>query len=159
LRSTTEPVEAAGARRLALAGAVGELATVAAMERRLAGIRLGGAYEEGAPHHLGRAAKALIAAGATVTAARGHRSRPAAVDGGALVTAGAVAERWSVFLAGKRSAARPEDTVASQRAAMARGEAPGSARRSPRVTAAAASTDGHRPGERPVTPGSPAIGS
>ena len=60
-------------------------------------------------------------------AARG-RSRPAAVAGGLLVSAGAVAERFTVFRAGKRSALRPQDTVAPQRARIDRGVTRGAAR-------------------------------
>jgi hypothetical protein len=47
---------------------------------------------------------------------RGHASRPAAALSGVLLTAGAVAERWSIFRAGFASAARPQDTIRPQRA-------------------------------------------
>jgi hypothetical protein len=45
----------------------------------------------------------------------------AAVAGGALVTVGAIAERFTVFRAGARSAARPQDTVEPQRERLRRG--------------------------------------
>jgi hypothetical protein len=35
---------------------------------------------------------------------------------GGLLTAGAIAERWTVFRAGFASAARPQDTIEPQRA-------------------------------------------
>jgi len=56
--------------------------------------------------------------GAGLIAAAARRSRAAAVAGGALVTAGAVLARWSVYKAGFRSAADPSDTVAPQRARL-----------------------------------------
>jgi hypothetical protein len=77
------------------------------------------------------------------------------VAGGLLVSAGALAERWTVFRAGHRSAERPQDTVAPQRARIERGESRGAARREPRVTARAPAAADGGPGERPVTPGSP----
>jgi hypothetical protein len=45
----------------------------------------------------------------------GSRSRAAAVAGGALMLAGAVFERWSVFRAGFQSARDPKYTVVPQR--------------------------------------------
>jgi hypothetical protein len=106
---------AAPARRLAIAGAVVELATVGLMERRL-GERVGRPYREGAAHGLGRAAKILTAAGAIATVAAGARTRPGAAAAAALLTAGAVLERWSVFRAGSQSAADPRATADPQRA-------------------------------------------
>jgi hypothetical protein len=41
------------------------------------------------------------------------------VAGGLLVSAGAIAERWTVFRAGSRSAERPQDTLGPQRARLA----------------------------------------
>jgi hypothetical protein len=104
---------AAPARRLALAGAAGELAATIAMERRLGA--LGEPYREGAAGHAARAAKALTAAGGAVMAASGRR-RVGAVAGGALMLAGAFATRWSVYKAGFQSAADPKYVVEPQRA-------------------------------------------
>lgn len=152
------PVEEAEApRRLAVGGAALELVLVHLMERRLDGEQIGEAYHEGRAKWLNRAATALTAAGAGVIAARGRRSRRAAVAGGAMLTAGAIAERWTIFRAGFRSAARPQDVVDPQRRRIERGERLGAARREPRRAPASVSRDGHRPGELPVTPGSPAI--
>jgi hypothetical protein len=100
-------------RRLALTGAAGELAATTVMERRLGG--LGEPYREGAAGRLGQAAKTLTAAGAVIMAAVGRR-RAGAVAGGALMLAGAMATRWSVYKAGFQSAADPKYVVEPQRA-------------------------------------------
>jgi hypothetical protein len=108
------PVEAARIpRRLALGAAVAELASTRVMERQL------GVYGE--PYHAGRArtfswlSRGCIAAGGAVLGRRGARSRAAALAGGALLCAGAWATRWSVFEAGKQSAADPRSVVGPQR--------------------------------------------
>jgi hypothetical protein len=120
LLTALTPVPAAQpARRLAVGGAVAEVGAAVLMERRLARAGVGEPYRELAV--LSRGGMALTAGGAAIIAARGRRSRRAAVLGGALLTAGAIAERWTVFLAGRRSAARPQDTVRPQRARIARG--------------------------------------
>jgi Polysulphide reductase, NrfD len=103
----------APARRLALAGAAGELAATTAMEARLG--ELGEPYREGAAGRFGRAAKALTAAGAAVMATAGRR-RARAAAGGALMLAGALAMRWSVYKAGFQSAGDPKYVVGPQRA-------------------------------------------
>jgi hypothetical protein len=108
--------EAEAARRLAVGGAAIEIGIALGMERRLQARGVGGGYDDVAS--LNRAATGLTLAGAAVIAARGARSRMAAVVGGTLVTAGAIAERWTVFRAGSRSAARPEDTIGPQRARL-----------------------------------------
>jgi hypothetical protein len=121
------PVKAAApARRLAVGAAAATTVLLQVMERRLGD--LGAPYRTGAAGKLKYAAEALTIAGAAVVAARG-RSRPAAIAGGALVLAGAVCERWSVFRAGFQSAADPRTTVGPQRAAIARGERRGATRR------------------------------
>ena len=80
----------APARRLALVGAAGELASTTVMERRLGA--LGEPYREGAAGHAARAAKALTATGGLIMALRGSR-RGGAAAGGALMLAGALATR------------------------------------------------------------------
>jgi formate-dependent nitrite reductase membrane component NrfD len=149
--------EAAVARRLAIGGGVAELALTQAMEKRLERRGVGAPYHEGAAGVLTKLATALTAAGVGVLAARGSRSRTAAIGAAALMTAGAIAERWAVFRAGFQSAARPQDTVDPQRKRIADGETSGAARREPEVAPARVEGDGHRPGGRPVPPGSPAI--
>ena len=104
--------ESGPARRLAVAGAAAELGLMAAMQRRLGFV--GDVYEQGAAGKLGRASKILTTTGAAVLAARGRRSRGAAVAGSALVLAGELALRWSVFRAGFQSARDPRYTVIPQ---------------------------------------------
>jgi hypothetical protein len=54
-------------------------------------------------------------AGAALLTLRGTRSRAATVTGGALVLAGELALRWSVFKAGFQSARDPRYTVIPQK--------------------------------------------
>ncbi len=129
----TDPAVAAPARRLALAGAVAELATEQLMEKRLG--ELGAPYERGLPHQLAQLSRVTIFAGAALMAAAGTRSRAAAVAGGALMSAGALATRWSIFRAGFASAADPAAVIGPQRERIARGERAGAARREARVAA------------------------
>jgi hypothetical protein len=129
----TPPSHAAAARRLTLAGAAGELASVGVMEHRLGD--LGRPYHEGRAGRLGRLAKLTTLAGAALTAASAHRSPAGARGGAALVTAGAVLERWSVFTAGFQSASDPVFTTAPQRDRIARGQTRGASRAAPVGTA------------------------
>ena len=108
------PVEDAGpARRLAVGGALLELGAVEVMKRRL-GKFLAEPYEQEAGRY-DKLAKALSGLGAAVTVFTGRRSRATAVAGGALILAGAVCERWSVYKAGFQSARDPKYTVMPQR--------------------------------------------
>ena len=107
------PGEAGPARRLAVAGVAAELGLMEAMERRLGFV--GEVYKQDAAGKLARASKAFTAAGAALLATRGRRSRSAAVAGGALVLAGELALRWSVFRAGFQSARDPRYTVIPQK--------------------------------------------
>ena len=116
----TPLAEAQPARRLAVLGGAAELAIAFAMERRLSARGLGAVYSEGTAARFKRAAGGLTLAGAALIAARGRRSRAAATVGGALLCGGALAERWTVFSAGRASAARPQDTVDPQRARIGR---------------------------------------
>ena len=109
------PLEEAGpARRLAVGGALAELGATTLMKRRL-GSFLAEPYEGDEAGRYDRAARACTGTGAAVTALAGRKSRLAAVAGGALVLAGAVLERWSVFRAGFQSARDPKYTVLPQR--------------------------------------------
>jgi hypothetical protein len=121
--------EAGAARRLAVGGAAAEVTLTALMEHRLDRAGLGTAYHEGRVRGYARAAKGLTALGGLLMAVRGGRSRVASVVAGALLTGGAIAERWAVFRAGFASARRPQDTVGPQRARIAAGESRGAARR------------------------------
>ena len=114
------PDEGAPARRLAVGGVVGELAWMKVMEKRLGFV--GEVYKQGAAGRFGRMAKTCAAAGAGILAWRGKRSRAAVVGGSALVLAGEIALRWSVYKAGFQSARDPRYTVVPQRERLARRE-------------------------------------
>jgi len=109
----TPAAAAEPARRAAVAGVAAELGLVRLMRRRLGFV--GEVYELGEAGRYARVSKVCAAAGAGLLALRGRRSRPAAVVGGALVLAGEVALRWSVFKAGFQSARDPRYTVLPQR--------------------------------------------
>jgi formate-dependent nitrite reductase membrane component NrfD len=105
--------EAGPARRLAVLGAVGALGWKEVMQRQLGFV--GEVYEQGAAGHFARLSKGLTAAGAGLLVLKGGRSRTAAITGSALVLAGELALRWSVFRAGFQSARDPRYTVIPQR--------------------------------------------
>ena len=107
------PEEAGPARRLAVLGAVGALGWKEVMQRRLGFV--GEVYEQGEAGRFGRLSKGLTAAGAGLLSLKGRRSRAAAITGSALVLAGELALRWSVFKAGFQSARDPRYTVVPQR--------------------------------------------
>jgi formate-dependent nitrite reductase membrane component NrfD len=108
------PVEAAApARRAAVAGVVAELGVMEAMEKRLGFV--GEVYKQGRAGKYARLSKICTATGAGLLAWGGGRSRTAAVGGGALVLAGELALRWSVFRAGFQSARDPRYTVLPQK--------------------------------------------
>jgi polysulfide reductase-like protein len=108
-----DPDDAGPARRLAIGGAVVEGAMSQLMEHRLG--ETGEVYHQGAAGAFGMAAKSCTVAGAALLATRGRRSRAASVLGGALVCAGSMCLRWSVFKAGFQSARDPKYTVKPQR--------------------------------------------
>jgi len=108
------PHHARPARRLAVAGALAGGSLMQAMELRLG--EIGEVYKHGAAGAFKRAAVGLTATGAGLLARRGSRSRRAAAVGGALVCAGELCVRWSVFKAGFQSARDPKYTVGPQRA-------------------------------------------
>jgi formate-dependent nitrite reductase membrane component NrfD len=112
------PGEAGPSRRLAVAGVAAELGLTAAMQHRLGFV--GEVYKREAAGRLARASKALTAAGAAVLATRGRRSRGATVAGSALVLAGELALRWSVFRAGFQSARDPRYTIIPQKQRLER---------------------------------------
>jgi hypothetical protein len=111
----TPPADARPARRLAVLGVLVEVASARLMEHRLG--ELAEPYREGDAGMYSKLAKGLSAAGAAVMAARGGR-RSSAVAGGAMIMAGSVCERWSVFKAGVGSAKDPRYTVGPQRARL-----------------------------------------
>ena len=121
------PAEAGPARRLAVAGVLVENAIFALMQKRLG--MLGEPYASGESGRYRKVSRTCTIGGAALLAGPGRRSRLAAAAGGALVLAGEVAMRWSVFKAGFQSARDPKYTVAPQRA---RADAARSAPRPPR---------------------------
>jgi gas vesicle protein len=108
------PEDARPARRLAVGGALAELATSALMESRL-GKHLSEPYHKGESGRWSWAAKACTSAGALLLARGGRESRTRAVAGSALLLAGGAMLRWSVYKAGFESARNPEHTVKPQR--------------------------------------------
>jgi polysulfide reductase-like protein len=121
------PVDAAGpARRLALGGAAVELIGLEVMKRGLG--ELAEPYREGRAGRYSKLGGALTIGGAGALAGGGGRSRLAAVAGGALLAAGALAERFAIFRAGFQSAADPRYVVGPQRGRIERGETRGAAR-------------------------------
>jgi formate-dependent nitrite reductase membrane component NrfD len=109
----TPPADAGPARRLAVLGVVMQGAATQLMENRLG--ELAEPYKQEKAGVYARFAKTLSVAGAAITAIRGRR-RGGAIAGGALILAGSVFERWTIFKAGFQSAADPKYTVGPQRA-------------------------------------------
>jgi formate-dependent nitrite reductase membrane component NrfD len=108
------PTEVAGpARRAAIAGVAAELGLFKAMEHKLGFV--GEVYKQGEAGKYARVSRLCTAAGAGLLALHGKRSRAAAATGGALVLAGELALRWSVFKAGFQSARDPRYTVVPQK--------------------------------------------
>jgi hypothetical protein len=107
------PAEAAPARRLAVGGVVFENVLFQLMEKRLG--LVGEVYSKGEAGKAKKAGLGLTLGGAALLGTLGRRSRLAAATGGALVLAGELAVRWSVFKAGFQSARDPKYTVVPQR--------------------------------------------
>jgi len=105
--------EAGPARRLAVGGVLVENAVFKLMEKRLG--MLGEPYSKGESGRYKKVALACTTGGAALLTGPGRKSRLAAAAGGALVLAGEVAVRWSVFKAGFQSARDPKYTVLPQR--------------------------------------------
>jgi formate-dependent nitrite reductase membrane component NrfD len=112
------PREAGPARRLAVGATITEVGLMEVMHRRLGFV--GEVYEKGEAGRFARMSKLCVAAGATLLATGGKRSRAAAIAGGGLVLAGELALRWSVFKAGFQSARDPRYVVVPQRERKAR---------------------------------------
>jgi hypothetical protein len=103
-------------RRYGLAAKLGELAATVAVEREAGEVeRVGGALKKGVGGALWRAAKAFTAASAALSLLPG-KSKGRRRLSGVLGTLGAIAFRFAIFEAGKRSAADPRASFAQQRA-------------------------------------------
>ncbi|MCU1692708.1 MAG: nrfD [Frankiales bacterium] len=105
--------QAAPARRLAVGGALLELAAEHRMEQAM-GITAEPLHE-GTPGRLMRASKALTVAGTLGTLLLGSRSRLGAAASGAALMTGSACLRFAVFEAGQESARDPRYTVVPQR--------------------------------------------
>jgi Polysulphide reductase, NrfD len=112
----TPPAAAGPARRLAVGGALVELAAVEVMRRRLG--ELAEPYDHHPARRHARLARACTAGGALLLGALGRR-RPAAVAGGLLTMAGSAFQRFAVHKAGFGSAADPRYVVGPQRERLA----------------------------------------
>ena len=110
----TPPEQARPARRLAVFGAVTELAAHRVMERRT-GSFVAEPYHRGAAGTYSKLAKRCTLAGAAVMALAGRR-RLGSVAAGSLLLAGSVCRRFAVYHAGKISAADPRYTSLPQKA-------------------------------------------
>jgi formate-dependent nitrite reductase membrane component NrfD len=111
------PVSEAGpARRLAVSGAVAEMAATQLLERRLG--LVGEVLTTGEAHRHLRRATWLTTAGAVGAALLGGRSRLAAAVSGAALLAGSFSLRLGVLRAGAASAGDPRYTVEPQRQRM-----------------------------------------
>ncbi|KAA0101046.1 polysulfide reductase [Mycolicibacterium sp. P1-18] len=109
--------EAAPARRALLLGAATELAATELMTRRM-GLSAE-PLREGTAGRLMTASKALTVGAAVVAGGLGHRSRGAAVIGGAAALAASACTRFGIFHAGVASAEDPKYTVVPQRERLA----------------------------------------
>ena len=109
--------ETAPARRLAVGGALLELAVERRMEAAM-GVTAEPLHD-GHAGQLMRASKALTAAGAVGAALLAGRSRTAAVTSGAALLAGSACLRFGVFDAGQASARDPKYVVVPQRERIA----------------------------------------
>jgi len=111
----TPAADAGPARRLAVTGAVVELAAGQVMERRLG--ELGEPYHQGVAGRYARLAKGCTATGAAAIGLAGRR-RPLAIAGAGLLLAGSAFERLAVYKAGFQSARDPKYVVKPQRARL-----------------------------------------
>jgi formate-dependent nitrite reductase membrane component NrfD len=112
--------ENAPAQRMAVAGAVAELAAEHLLERRLG--MVAEAMRKGTAGRRMKAAKALTALGAVGAATLGRRNRLAAAASGAALVAGSALTRFGIFAAGMTSARDPKYTVEPQRERLAQRE-------------------------------------
>jgi hypothetical protein len=110
----TPAADAGPARRLAVTGAVVELAAGQVMERRLG--ELAEPYHQGVAGRYARLAKGCTAAGAAAIGLAGRRRRSLAMAGAGLLLAGSALERLAVYKAGFQSARDPKYVVKPQRA-------------------------------------------
>ncbi|HEX5269558.1 MAG TPA: hypothetical protein VFW33_03675, partial [Gemmataceae bacterium] len=119
----TPSAHAGLARRVAIGGALAEVAAATAMESRLGDLAEPYHDSHSSPGRFAKLAKAFGLGGAAVLAVAGRR-RPFAVLGGASILAASFCQRWSVYRAGTASAEDPTYTVAPQRNRIEQGDGP-----------------------------------
>ena len=117
---TTPVRHARSARRLAVLGSVFELAMTNKMESTM-GLSAQPMHQ-GLAGRYTRAARALTATGALLTATLARRSRAASVLAGGALLAGSAATRFGIFHAGQQSTRDPRYTVVPQRARLSQSQ-------------------------------------
>jgi formate-dependent nitrite reductase membrane component NrfD len=106
--------ETAPVRRLGITAALAELGLLQVMKQSMG--EAGEAYAESEKgHRYERAATAVTAAGVTVAALAGRRSRLASALAGAAILTGSALTRFAIFEAGVTSAENPRYTIVPQR--------------------------------------------
>ena len=110
--------EAAPARRLAVAGAAGELIASAVIDRRPT--LPARAYRTGPAHRLRRSSELLTLVGATAALSVARRSRLAAAAAGLALMGGSALQRFGTFAAGVETAQDPKYVVLPQRERLER---------------------------------------
>lgn len=110
--------ESAPARRVAVVGAIAELAWTKRMEHQLG--EVAEPYQSGTGGTLLKAAEVATATGVVISAIGGRRSRTAAVAGGAALLLGSALTRFGIFEAGFDSANDPKYVVKPQRERLRR---------------------------------------
>jgi hypothetical protein len=113
----------APARRLALVGALGELAAQQVMVRRMPTV-VARSYREGRADTLLKLGQGLALAG-TAASLLARRSRVASWCAGGSLLAASACTRFGIFHAGVQSARDPEQTTAPQRARLGGPDEPG----------------------------------
>jgi formate-dependent nitrite reductase membrane component NrfD len=109
--------EAGPARRLAIAGALGEVTASRLLEARLGLVAQ--AYTTGRAHRMRRAAEVLNVGGLAAAATLARRSRLAAAGAGLALLGGSVLQRFGTFEAGVASTTDPRYVVVPQRERLA----------------------------------------
>jgi len=120
---TTPVAETAPARKLAVAGVVGDLVATRLMRRRMDPVAAEPLHE-GRPGTLLRVSEALAVAGG-IGVLLGGRRRGVAVAAGAALVAASALTRFGVFEAGIRSAKDPRYTIEPQKRRLAARRAAG----------------------------------
>ncbi|HSZ43301.1 MAG TPA: NrfD/PsrC family molybdoenzyme membrane anchor subunit [Trebonia sp.] len=120
---TTPPAETGPARKLAVAGVVGDVVATQVMHRRMDPVAAEPLHE-GRPGTLLRVSEALVVAGGIGVVLGGRRRGVAAAAGVALLAASALT-RFGVFEAGIRSAKDPRYTIEPQKRRLAARRAAG----------------------------------